>query len=277
MPRSIEEIDQDIANVQSQIAMRNALGYKHARARAILDHDVSSLDRIYSAMNAAEQNKLNRDNMLILAALNKGEAEADRKRKEAEANELKIIQARPEYMNIQKQMLEAVDSGNLVEAAIYQKQLDGFNKQYGNIFGGDSSALIDARKTALSEKKKREAEESQRRLRAAGFTSTLPTTFKKDADKTAWYSKIMDNPDLTDNEKADEIKRIREIKSGKTKTNESIQGAVASGAADDVKKAKEEREAGIALAKKAKEKQAKGYRLLKKEKDALDKYGSEVK
>ena len=275
--RSIEEIDADIAAVQQQIAMRNALGYKHARARAILDHDVSSLDRIYSAMNAAEQNKLNRDNMLILAALNKSEAEADRKRKEAEANELKIIQARPEYMNIQKQMLEAVDAGNLVEAAIYQKQLDGFNQQYGNIFGGDSSALIDARKTALSEKKKREAEESQRRLRAASFTSTLPTTFKKDADKTTWYSKIMDNPDLTDDEKADEIKRIREIKSGKTKTNESIQGAVASGAADDVKKAKEDREAGIALAKRAKEKLAKGYKLLKKEQDALDKYGSEVK
>ena len=61
MPRSIEEIDADIAAVQQQIAMRNALGYKHARARAILDHDVSSLDRIYSAMNAAEQNRIARD------------------------------------------------------------------------------------------------------------------------------------------------------------------------------------------------------------------------
>lgn len=59
--RPIEEIDADIAAVQQQISMRNALGYKAARAKAILDHDTSGLERIYSLMNQAEQNKLMRD------------------------------------------------------------------------------------------------------------------------------------------------------------------------------------------------------------------------
>lgn len=59
--RPIEEIDADIAAVQQQIAMRNALGYKTARAKAILDHDTSGLERIYSMMNQAEQNKIARD------------------------------------------------------------------------------------------------------------------------------------------------------------------------------------------------------------------------
>lgn len=61
MPRSIEEIDADIAAVQQQIAMRNALGYKTARAKAILDHDTSGLEHIYTLMNQAEQNKIARD------------------------------------------------------------------------------------------------------------------------------------------------------------------------------------------------------------------------
>jgi hypothetical protein len=57
----MEEIDADIAAVQQQIAMRNALGYKTARAKAILDHDTSGLERIYALMNQAEQNKIARE------------------------------------------------------------------------------------------------------------------------------------------------------------------------------------------------------------------------
>lgn len=61
MARTIEEIDAELAEVDKQIALRNAMGYKYAQAKAILDHDTSGLDRIYSAMEAARQNKLNRD------------------------------------------------------------------------------------------------------------------------------------------------------------------------------------------------------------------------
>ena len=61
MARTIEEIDAELAEVDRQIALRNAMGYKIARAKAILDHDTSGLERIYSAMETARQNKLNRD------------------------------------------------------------------------------------------------------------------------------------------------------------------------------------------------------------------------
>ena len=61
MARSIEEIDAELAEVDRQIAMRNALGYKVARTKAILDHDTSGLDRVYAALNAAEQNRIARE------------------------------------------------------------------------------------------------------------------------------------------------------------------------------------------------------------------------
>ena len=61
MSRTIEEIDAELAEVDRQIAMRNALGYKMARTRAILDHDTSGLDRVYAALNAAEQNRIARE------------------------------------------------------------------------------------------------------------------------------------------------------------------------------------------------------------------------
>lgn len=59
--RSIEEIDAELAEVDRQIAMRDALGYKMARTKAILDHDTSGLDRVYAALNQAEQNRIARE------------------------------------------------------------------------------------------------------------------------------------------------------------------------------------------------------------------------
>lgn len=82
--RPIEEIDADIAAVQQQISMRNALGYKAARAKAILDHDTSGLERIYSLMNQAEQSKLQRE---AQQAFQTSEREATQKF-QAEQNDL---------------------------------------------------------------------------------------------------------------------------------------------------------------------------------------------
>lgn len=59
--RPIEEIDAELAEVDRQIAMRDALGYKMARTKAILDHDTSGLDRVYAALNQAEQNRIARE------------------------------------------------------------------------------------------------------------------------------------------------------------------------------------------------------------------------
>lgn len=61
MARTIEEIDAELAEVDKQIARRNAMGWKYAQAKAILDHDTSGIERIYSALETARQNKLNRD------------------------------------------------------------------------------------------------------------------------------------------------------------------------------------------------------------------------
>ena len=84
--RSIQEIDAELAEVDRQIAMRDALGYKMARTRAILDHDTSGLDRVYAALNQAEQNRIAREAQQAFAikqmeaqqAFQSGEAEKTR-------------------------------------------------------------------------------------------------------------------------------------------------------------------------------------------------------
>lgn len=287
MARSIEEIDADIAAVQQQMSMRNALGYKAARAKAILDHDTGGLERIYSLMNQAEQNRMQRQltesenekfrkNALAIALLNKVEAAEERKRKEEELSSLKLEQARPEYLKIQKAMLDAVDAGNMEDADILQRQLAAIEAEHGDKFGTDSKSLLAAREKGLKAKQDKEAKDAEARLAVANFLAGLPTTFANEDEKKSVYEAINNNPDMGTDEKAKEIERVRNIKSGKTKTNEAVQSAVASGAGDDVKKAKEEREKGIALARKAKQKKASGRILLKSEQDALDKWGKEL-
>jgi hypothetical protein len=61
MARTIEEIDAELAEVDKQIARRNAMGWKYAQAKAILDHDTSGIERIYSALESARQNQIARD------------------------------------------------------------------------------------------------------------------------------------------------------------------------------------------------------------------------
>ncbi len=82
--RPIEEIDAELAEVDRQIAMRDALGYKMARTRAILDHDTSGLDRVYAALNQAEQNRIARE---AQQAFQTSEREATQKF-QAEQNDL---------------------------------------------------------------------------------------------------------------------------------------------------------------------------------------------
>lgn len=143
--RSIEEIDADIAAVQQQIAMRNALGYKHARARAILDHDVSSLDRIYSAMNAAEQNRLARDAQQKFTT---SEREATQKF-QAEQNDLN--------RGLQKEQMRknmAIEQANLL------KQLQDRYAEWMDIkdLVGESEAKKTAARTAVEVARKKALE-----------------------------------------------------------------------------------------------------------------------
>lgn len=84
MPRSIEEIDADIAEVQKRIAarnegtpLRNSPEYRAARFDYIVDGDRSGLDAYQNSLNAAIQNKLNREEQEKLVKLNKKIADED--------------------------------------------------------------------------------------------------------------------------------------------------------------------------------------------------------
>lgn len=106
--RSIEEIDAELAEVDRQIAMRNALGYKMARTKAILDHDTSGLDRVYAALNAAEQNRIARE---AQQAFQTSEREATQKF-QAEQNDLnRALQKKQKQENLvieQAKLLKAL-------------------------------------------------------------------------------------------------------------------------------------------------------------------------
>ena len=286
--RSSAEIKAEIDALTAQMADGIPYGDSAAYNVGVYDHiltgDHSGIDAYNRAVEQAVQNKLqreltasenekNRANALKIAELGKAEAAAERQAKE---DEIKLAQARPEYMELQNKMLKAVDDGNLDEAAIYQSKMGALEAEHGVQFGEDAQALIDARQAAKQRKAEADAKESERRLSVANFTATLPTTFKNDAAKTPIYQQIMDNKDMTADEKADEIKRIREIVSGRTKSKQASQGAVASHTGKKVTENLEERDKGIALARKAKAKQASGRLLLKSEQDALDKWGKEI-
>lgn len=294
--RSSAQIAEEIKQLEAEIARNNELGiqsrrtpeYRAARFDWLLNGNRSGLDAYSQSINTAlqnrlsreataQQNQLNRENALAIAQMSKAEAAAERKRKEDEIKALKLAQARPEYMKVQKQLLDAVDAGKLDDAAIYQEQLNALNAEHGI---GVAHDIDDMRKTwddALAAKKAKEAEENDRLYRVEKFRSTIPTNFRNEKAKNYWYEAISKNTDMLPKEKADEIKRVRETVSGQKKIKSKVEDKVAQNVVDDMDKAKKEREEGIALAKKAKEKKAKGYALRKSEQDALNKYGDEVK
>lgn len=159
--RSIEEIDADIAAVQQQIAMRNALGYKHARARAILDHDVSSLDRIYSAMNAAEQNRLAREAQQQFTT---SEREATQKF-QAEQNDLnRALQKEQMRKNM------AIEQANLL------KQLQDRYAEWMDIkdMVGESDAKKTAARTAVELARQKALESGVREADIAAWNTVTP-------------------------------------------------------------------------------------------------------
>lgn len=134
--RSIEEIDAELAEVDRQIAMRDALGYRMARTKAILDHDTSGLDRVYAALNAAEQNRIARE---AQQAFQTSEREATQKF-QGEQNELnRALQKEQMRKNM------AIEQANLL------KQLQDRYAEWDDIRGqvGISEAKKTAARTAV--------------------------------------------------------------------------------------------------------------------------------
>lgn len=283
--RSSAEIKAEIDALSAQIA--NGIPYEDSAAHnvGVYDHvltgDRSGIDAYNRAVEQAVQNKIqrkltasenekNRANALKIAEIGKAEADAERQRKADELKALKLAQARPEYMELENKMLKAVDEGNMDEAAVYKSKMEALEAEHGANFGEDAQALIDARQAAKQRKEAAAKEESSRRLKVAEFTTKIPSTFKTDADKTYWYQQIMDNKDMTADEKADEIKRIREIESGKTKNKKAVESAVASHTNKKVTENLEQKEKTMEIVKVALEKQKKGYAITKNQQDAIN-------
>lgn len=61
MARSIEEIDAELEEVRRQKALRNALGYKQARTKAILTRDTSDLNNVYRGLDAILEREAQRE------------------------------------------------------------------------------------------------------------------------------------------------------------------------------------------------------------------------
>ena len=169
--RSSAEIKAEIDALTAQMADGIPYGDSAARNVGIYDHilsgDHSGIDAYNRAVEQAVQNKLqreltasenekNRENALKIAELGKAEAAAERQQKADELKALKLAQARPEYMKLQKQMLDAVDNGNLEEAEIYKEQMAALEAEHGVSFGKDAQALIDARQAGNATKKKKD-------------------------------------------------------------------------------------------------------------------------
>lgn len=283
--RSSAEIKAEIDALSAQMA--DGIPYANSEAHnvGVYDHiltgDHSGIDAYNRAVEQAIQNKFqreltasegaaNRENALKIAEMGKLQAAADRAAKEKEMADLKAAQARPNYLEYQKKMLEAVDKGDLEEAEVQKANMAALEAEHGMKFGGDAQAMIDARVAAKARKDEAAKAESGRRLKVAEFTTTIPSTFKTDADKTTWYTKVMNNPDMTADEKADEIKRIRDIESGKTKGKKAAQGAAAQHTGKKVTENLELKDKTMELVNVALEKQQRGYAISKKQQDAIN-------
>ncbi len=263
--RSSSEIAAEINALKAQIASGMPYGNSEAHNAAVFDHvysgDRSGVDAFQRAIEQAIQNKMqreltasenekNRQNALKIAEMGKAEAAAERKQKADELAALKLAQARPEYMKIQKQMLDAVDAGKFDEAAIYQEQLNALNVEHGIGVSKDVDKLKQGWKDARDKA-------SEKRLKVANFLATIPTTFKNEAAKTRWYEEINNNTDMSTEEKAKEIERIRNIESGRTKVKKAAQGGAASYTGEKVKSSLEENDKIVKNAKAAYEFQKK--------------------
>lgn len=161
---------------------------------------------------------------------------------------------RNKYAQYQTNMFKSMDENRLADAETFKKQMEGledfykkYYPQYENPFGGTADSMWDARKKekdladtkrAQEEEDKHDLELGERNLKAIQdineqerlyrveqFLSTLPTAFKTDNDKPEVYNLINSNEDMTTSEKAENLKRVREIVSDETAEKKAVQVA----------------------------------------------------
>lgn len=283
--RSSAEIKAEIDALTAQMA--DGIPYANSEAHnvGVYDHilsgDHSGIDAYNRAVEQAIQNKLqreltasenekNRANALKIAELGKAEAAAERQQKADEIKRLELAEARPQYLEFQKKMLEAADNGDLEEAKVQKANIEYLEAKHGMKFGDDAQEMIDARVKAKERKAASEKAEEERLDRVSKFTTTLPTTFKNEDAKKAAYTMIDENKDMTTKEKTEWRNRIRDIKSGRTKIGEATQGAAASNAAKKTTEALELKDKTMKIVEAALKKQQNGYAITKEQQDAIN-------
>lgn len=138
--RSIAEIDADIAEVQKRIAarnegnpQRNSPEYRAARFDYIVDGDRSGLDSYQNALNAAIQNKLNRDAQERM--LKEGKQQADDEQMEQWQKDYSFAKSAREEINANpkstpKQKEDAEATVRYYEAVGAKK---GYMKKYSEM------------------------------------------------------------------------------------------------------------------------------------------------
>lgn len=220
--------------------------------------------------------------------LERARAAAEKEELERKELELKKAQALPQYQEAMRKFNEELDKPvpNYELAAQYQAQADALNKEYE--FGTtDLEAIKEAKKKTAEARAKQAAEdaeleeigarnlaaseaaETDRQYRVAEFLATLPNTFANDdATKTA-IDAILANPDMTKEEKTEEMKRIVAIETGTTAAKKAVQGAYASAAGKKAEKKIEETDE----LKKIRDKQSKGIPLSSRERKILNEAG----
>jgi hypothetical protein len=147
--RTLADIDNEIASVEQQIALRNALGFKMARTKAILDHDTSDMNRVYSALATAEQNRLAREAQekarLAQQAFTTSEREAGEQFRTSEREATQEFQAQQNALN-RKLQQDQIAKNMVIEQAKLLKDLQDRHAEWTEI--KNQKNISDAKKTA---------------------------------------------------------------------------------------------------------------------------------
>lgn len=145
-------------------------------------------------------------------ALEEKKAAEEKARTNAFHKSVRLSQARPEYIKIQKAMNDAIDERDYETAEMYKKTLQAYETEFGNVFGDDAATVLEARKKAKEKEAEQKAvDERDARMMAASEALEKQEAEEKKANqgKTALWVETNVIPTI-------EKKETYEDESGKT-------------------------------------------------------------
>lgn len=218
----------------------------------------------------------------------KAEQDAEKNRSAWRDFSLGMDAAQETYAKRQQEMLKALDEGRNQDAEIARKAMEALEKKYtrgegdspyGDLdtrevgvspFGDTAQAITEARLAERKAKEEADAAEQARLLKATAFEAGLPTTYKDEDAMKATIDSILKNPDLTDPEKTDMIKKVMGKGNTKGKLGEALQTSGINAVVKETDEQRQHRKDVTAKAKEAQRKKDEGRTLWKDEKEALE-------